>query len=652
MGDRAHVDSELLSYNQSPPVPFKTVEEEAQKLEDKADHLKVLTSDLEAEASATEATIHQLEEKKDEAGAEIETKDTLETTPEKLDLETVRFESLEIRARELDRKLLASVREVIEHPQGDEIRRQVEFYFSDENLPTDKHMLKLCGGSKNLPVSLNQICGFKRMRRFKPRSQVVAALRKSEFLEVVDTKQIRRRVPIVLENEEEMDLEPPKNHRPYHVSKEKPTGFENFYADTPVTPAEYEIEQSMYSENSHPAERIEYAIQRYKSKRKFNEKHSAYFNEWLNFGGVTSGPRQFGAIDPKEMQEMDAAEIAAAKATHFVGDDRQDPSMWRLDFVGVAQAYLSSAWTSNHFDLSDEDVELMTRIMTNFYNYLLHHDVCPEYKEDILAAREVCVQAKEELGAIRQIFTKLPGAFNKACSILFSDGSTSSRNYDILPDDDETAVQTVMNMGSARVTFMTAIGALGDEAMFEAISSPTQKVKANEVIEFDSSGWVSRFTVGKDVWVGLEVVSTHVPDEETMAFYAVQDTASGTASLKPLGELECRFWKQPTFEEMDLPEGCDPYSDVPKEVTLWLEEDILEHFAEGMKIRACIRRLEVGGEGIWYLEQMVNVWCSFFKLIPNELALEMKWREPRHLNDEQERDEVKREMEGGAYDSN
>jgi lupus La protein len=61
---------------------------------------------------------------------------------------------------------------------------QVEFYFSDSNLPTDKFMWESTGGEENKPMSLKTICNFKRMRMFQPYSAVVAALRASESLEV------------------------------------------------------------------------------------------------------------------------------------------------------------------------------------------------------------------------------------------------------------------------------------------------------------------------------------------------------------------------------------------------------------------------------------------------------------------------------------
>ncbi|PMD47521.1 hypothetical protein L207DRAFT_159564 [Hyaloscypha variabilis F] len=64
------------------------------------------------------------------------------------------------------------------------IRAQVEFYFSDANLPTDSHLWKLTDGESNLPVSIKEICAFGRMKRFQPVSAVVAALRESKFLEI------------------------------------------------------------------------------------------------------------------------------------------------------------------------------------------------------------------------------------------------------------------------------------------------------------------------------------------------------------------------------------------------------------------------------------------------------------------------------------
>lgn len=66
----------------------------------------------------------------------------------------------------------------------DLIRRQIHFYFSDSNLPTDKFLSDLTGLAENKPVPLKTLTSFKRMRRFQPYSAVVAALKESKEIEV------------------------------------------------------------------------------------------------------------------------------------------------------------------------------------------------------------------------------------------------------------------------------------------------------------------------------------------------------------------------------------------------------------------------------------------------------------------------------------
>jgi lupus La protein len=74
---------------------------------------------------------------------------------------------------------------------------KVEFYFSDANLPTDNHMLKMTEGTLNLPVSVSNLMKFGRMKRFQPVSAVVAALRESKMLDVTGpegAEEVKRKV--------------------------------------------------------------------------------------------------------------------------------------------------------------------------------------------------------------------------------------------------------------------------------------------------------------------------------------------------------------------------------------------------------------------------------------------------------------------------
>jgi len=77
-----------------------------------------------------------------------------------------------------------------------EIRRQVEFYFSDSNLPIDKYLLEETGGPENKPFPLKTIHNFKRMRHFQPFSAVVEAVKASDFLVVNDDDEVSRKEPL------------------------------------------------------------------------------------------------------------------------------------------------------------------------------------------------------------------------------------------------------------------------------------------------------------------------------------------------------------------------------------------------------------------------------------------------------------------------
>lgn len=86
--------------------------------------------------------------------------------------------------------------QVPESQDAEEIRNQVEFYFSDSNLPIDAYLLGLSEGSENKPVPLKTIHSFKRMRHFQPFSAVRDAVKQSRFLQLDDEDNITRTQPL------------------------------------------------------------------------------------------------------------------------------------------------------------------------------------------------------------------------------------------------------------------------------------------------------------------------------------------------------------------------------------------------------------------------------------------------------------------------
>ncbi|CAN6618030.1 la protein homolog [Trichomonascus vanleenenianus] len=84
------------------------------------------------------------------------------------------------------------------------ILKQVEFYFSDQNLPHDKFLYKATQ-ERDGWVPISTIAQFARMRKFRPISAIVDALRQSkELLEVSeDGECVKRRLPLVEPKKEE-----------------------------------------------------------------------------------------------------------------------------------------------------------------------------------------------------------------------------------------------------------------------------------------------------------------------------------------------------------------------------------------------------------------------------------------------------------------
>lgn len=77
---------------------------------------------------------------------------------------------------------------------------QVEFYFSNSNLLQDQFLYSKVEGHLNLPVPISIIASFQRMRHFKPHSAIVAALKESKTLNVVENDSCIQRKEALPEN--------------------------------------------------------------------------------------------------------------------------------------------------------------------------------------------------------------------------------------------------------------------------------------------------------------------------------------------------------------------------------------------------------------------------------------------------------------------
>ncbi|TKX25459.1 putative argonaute siRNA chaperone (ARC) complex subunit Arb1 [Elsinoe australis] len=504
-----------------------------------------------------------------------------------------------------------------------EIIRQVEYYFSDENLPNDAHMLALTNGPENWPVNLGRITGFGRMRGYKPKSIVAEALKKSTFLEFTDKKHIRRRVPLAIKPNVEQDIVPGKNAPALAKARKvkqpqiapdgstlsntgpgvldpdqpwltkgmlKETGFEEYYADPPVTPAQYEENQMLYSQDNVFTARIETAIQRYSSRRKFHQDTRYIFDAWMSYGGIESKPRQFtGRISQDELQTMDAGEIAAALATHHVSSQVEHTNKWKVDFPGVAKGFLSSETILLRTGGSADNVANFTNVMSNFYRWLLQHDVCPEYTDQIKEALQVCKIANYELTSTVRLSSWLPGAYNRSCSAV-SGGSHATLLQS--EDDGENkwwagTESTGIKKSDAEMLIVSAIILLGSDEHRNIIAKdrPKEVVKTGE----------------RDL--RLQVMAIELPDDALRTRFEEEKKLNKT--LQPMGKMHCR---QLNKNMTGFREGDETV------YTFWIEEAILEYCFLGMKMQATVCENNIG---CMWLDRIQSVNPSYFEIVAN-----------------------------------
>ncbi|KAL8653049.1 MAG: hypothetical protein Q9210_002337 [Variospora velana] len=391
-----------------------------------------------------------------------------------------------------------------------------------------------------------------------------------------------------------------------------PTGFEEFYVDAPLTPVEFKEEQDLYDP------RIECAIQRFCVRRNMDSAKKDVFDKYLALGGISAGPKQFaGGLDAADISDMTAAEITLMKATHFVDADKWgDDGAYEVDFATCAKAFLSSRvpWL---YDLTGPDsvkqIKAKTNIIRNFLNYLLHHDVCPEYRSQVLTARGVCDVADKELPMVMQAQSYLPGEFQTACSEIFR-GSFRGIHGEAPTWATDARDLIGLKLDLAKQTFRIGMSTHVSDEVAKAY------LEQNE-----NSG----ITTTKIYNLALEITELIRASTEVKTFYEHHPAAKG---LKPLGRLVAKPWDPPFRLPQDLtPEekAAEASSEPQSEVHDFLVEDyVLETCFVGMKLEVTVREMSFG---LKFFDTVNGIFCTFYTLLPNELMIGWKIPEAEPL---------------------
>ncbi|RPA86762.1 hypothetical protein BJ508DRAFT_119856 [Ascobolus immersus RN42] len=372
-----------------------------------------------------------------------------------------------------------------------------------------------------------------------------------------------------------------KKKRKSKKGKSKPSGFEEFFVEPPLTKEQYEEDLAIYSPEKPFTERIEQCIQRYRARRRFDHFRTQVFTNYLVLGGISSGQKMFsGGIDIKEGED-DAEAIAKQVATDFVIDkiklsqgssDRQDEDgeIWDVDFVTVVKAFLSNKVP---FVLSIrrlDDLETCCKVVQNFLNYIIFHNVAPEYIDNVKEAIEVAKLAEKELPMCLDFGRKVPGDFNTACSAYFGgwyEGMLENRSEDwadlVLP----------------KVGYTTN----------EAAGIVKTCLDAHGTTEEKAAGLNAKRISHEHC--GFEIVGIDIPPIGT------------PGGLKALGKLRLKVWHDP--EE-------PAWETLLDEVEIYLEKQILHYAFLGMKLECTIHTLDTG---MHYWDELTFCGASFFTLM-------------------------------------
>ncbi|KAK5206515.1 hypothetical protein LTR41_007953 [Exophiala xenobiotica] len=427
------------------------------------------------------------------------------------------------------------------------------------------------------------------------------------------------------------DLPPPeakkkkkkKNRKP--ASKRglgKPTGFEDFFADTPMTPSEHAEEQELYHPNITFVDRLLTAIARFERTRKLTPERRDMFYKYLGFGSVEVGPNahQGGIGQGQDTEDMDRTQLLVAMSQASISDDKRNlgtpTSLYDVDFQGVMKAFLSRrARLLYGFELRDQ-VSLLTTTLERFMDYLLQHDVCPEYRDDVLATRNLCRDSTSELWDVAEATRRLPGDFNIACSTLF--GGYYAENYDGTTDWEEGSrdenVFVGMKPEEAQQVIHFGVAGAADEPVYKAYAAA---VNGGGMLAVDSI----------QEHAGFQITKIEPPTAECKELYTTT-----SQHFRPVGRVYAKPWTNPDQQPEDLTAAEKealttikaPKDDDKKQYIFFVESILQSHLRVGMKVEATIRTLNCG---IMFFDDVLNAFPTFDEYVVNELMA--GWKAPR-----------------------
>jgi len=382
----------------------------------------------------------------------------------------------------------------------------------------------------------------------------------------------------------------------------KPTGFERDFIEPALSIEEQQIELEHYSSEHSICERVETAVLRYKMNRKFHQNTLSTFHAFLNFAGFDERPSSFtGGTSKEDAEDLSKEEKARRKQVNYMSKQvsqsvENDDGKWVVDFKGVTKGFFSTCFPTQFLFHDDPEhdkkvTNAACNVIRNFFNYLLFHNVCAEYTDQIREALSTFEGIESELVKLAEVQSVFPGDFSKACSILCGGYYAKSQYQGNWMDGD---VATDPNNG------LTA-----KEAKWVACAGIAAFASSSKNSDLDLSAELK--IVNTEEEVGLEVVAITLPmqmPEETQEFFS---KLKGTF-VAPMGKLLCKRYHFQHAAPLDLPfkDASDRDS-----FEFVLDEGSLQKCYPGLKIIATVKETNAGLNFIDYWSECYGTFYTW-----------------------------------------
>ncbi|KAI1133702.1 hypothetical protein F5Y10DRAFT_260023 [Nemania abortiva] len=401
----------------------------------------------------------------------------------------------------------------------------------------------------------------------------------------------------------QVDVKKKKKKKKVPKSRRGITGFEEYYADAPMTPAQATETKKLYDPALPFPDRIEECIQRFRARRRLNSQRADMFNKYLFLGGIDSSQRQFTgmATDRDAIAEADTDQIRTMTAVDFIsGNSRRfynatHSDDWDVDFEAVVKGFLSRTIIDLYM-YDEKAIQMAADLIKNFLNYVLMHDVCPEYTRNVVAARHVCDIAPTEFRHAHELILELPGTFNRAARSLFCDDQVE----DV---DDQKNFEALVQF---RLT-----------SLLWSSSKEAQKSK-EQILKARDPTTIKVISTIEGTYQVFEVKRPRHKDKIKVDEELKKKGLDG--KLKPAGFIrvipaiiEHGWGNMPRPEEID-------FSDAD-EMEFMLEDELLTKFDVGMKIHMTVCELNVG---LHFIKEVHDVRVSFDTFLAQYLLTNWK----------------------------